>query len=54
MWETLDEKRACRIRYIVSIGGYGEDEEKWPQAHEALVKCNDSFGKGVAPVSKNL
>ena len=27
-WETLEEKRACRISYVVGLGGW-QDEEKW-------------------------
>jgi hypothetical protein len=53
LWETLDEKRACRIRYIVSIGGW-QDEEKWPQAHEALINAMIRLEKALRPYLKNL
>lgn len=53
LWETLDEKRACRIRYIVDVGGW-QDEEKWPQAHETLVNAMIRLEKALRPHLKNL
>ena len=53
LWETLDEKRACRIRYIVNVGGW-QDEENWPQAHEALVNAMIRLEKALRPHLKNL
>lgn len=52
-WETLDEKRACRISYIVDIGGW-QDEEKWPQVHAALVDAMIRLEKALRPHLKNL
>jgi len=53
LWETLDEKRACRIRYIVDIGGW-QDDDKWPQAHEALVDAMIRLEKALRPHLRNL
>ena len=53
LWETLDEKRACRIRYIANVGGW-QDEEKWPQAHETLVNAMIRLEKALRPHLKNL
>lgn len=53
MWETLEEKRACRIRHIVDIGGW-QDEDKWPRAHEALVNAMIRLEKALRPHLKNL
>lgn len=53
LWETLDEKRACRIRCIVSVGGW-QDEEKWPQAHEALVGAMIRLERALRPHLKSL
>lgn len=35
-WESLETKRACRIKKVIPIGGY-QDEAKWQEAHVALV-----------------
>jgi len=52
-WETLEEKRACRISYVVGLGGW-QDEEKWPQVHEALVSAMIRLEKTLRPYLKNL
>lgn len=36
-WERLEGKRACRISKRITMGGYRDEEEKWPQIHEAMV-----------------
>jgi hypothetical protein len=52
-WDTLEERRACRISYIVDLGGW-RDEEKWPQVHEALVSAMIRLEKALRPHLKNL
>ena len=52
-WEILEEKRACRISYVVDLGGW-QDEEKWPQVHEALVSTMIRLEKALRPHLKNL
>ena len=45
-WEPLENKRACRIAKTVSAGGW-QDEEKWSDAHAAMVdsmiRLNDAL-----------
>lgn len=53
LWETLEEKRACRIRYVVGIGGW-QDEEKWPEVHKTLVDAMIRLEKALRPYLKNL
>ena len=36
-WERLNDKRACRIAYIVTTGGYKSDESKWPEIQDAMI-----------------
>lgn len=36
-WERLDSKRACRIKYLIELGGYRTPEAKWPEVHAAMV-----------------
>ncbi|MBC7910993.1 MAG: DUF4268 domain-containing protein [Pyrinomonadaceae bacterium] len=36
MWESLEGRRACRIRQLITIGGY-RDEDKWPEIQAQMV-----------------
>ena len=38
-WQRLKVKRACRIRYPIPIGGYGDDQPKWPQIQDAMINA---------------
>ena len=35
-WQRLEGRRACRIAYRMTAGGW-RDEEKWPEVHEAMI-----------------
>lgn len=48
-WESLEGKRACRISKEISTGGYRDDEEKWPQIHEAMVDAMIRLSKALKP-----
>ena len=36
-WQRLEGKRACRIGKRFSLGGYRDDEERWPEIQEAMI-----------------
>lgn len=36
-WERLDMKRACRIKYVITLGGYRNPESEWPAIQTAMV-----------------
>ena len=52
-WESLEGKRACRIRKVIQIAGW-QDEEKWPQAHEAMVDAMINLDRALRPHIKQL
>ena len=52
-WERLEGKRACRIKMLINIGGY-RDEEKWPQIHEAMVDAMMRLEKSLKPYISKL
>ena len=52
-WQRMEERRACRIRKVI-IGGYRDDEEKWPEIHAAMVDAMIRFEKAIRPHLKNL
>ena len=36
-WQRLESKRACRINKRFSLGGYRDDEERWPEIQDAMI-----------------
>lgn len=46
-WERLEGKRACRISKKITMGGYRDEEEKWPQIHEAMVDSMIRLSKSL-------
>ncbi|MCK4788365.1 MAG: DUF4268 domain-containing protein [Desulfobacteraceae bacterium] len=53
-WQQLEGKRACRIRRQFTIGGYRDDEEKWPLIHEAMVNAMIRLEKALKPHIKGI
>jgi hypothetical protein len=53
-WERLEGKRACRIRKRIKVGGYRNEEEKWPQIHEAMVNDMIRLEEALRPYIKKL
>ncbi|MBN1816464.1 MAG: DUF4268 domain-containing protein [Sedimentisphaerales bacterium] len=51
-WQPLEGRRACRIRKLFELGGYRDEEEKWPQIHEAMVDAMIRFEKALRPYIK--
>lgn len=52
-WEPLPDSRACRIKKVIEIGGW-QNEDKWEEVHEKLIdycmRMKDSFD----PIISNL
>jgi hypothetical protein len=44
-WERLDEKRACRVRYVLRQGGLTDSEEKWPEIQNGMIDTMDRLAK---------
>ena len=53
-WESLEGKRACRISEIINVGGYRDEEAKWPAIHEAMVDSMISLEKALKPFIAKL
>jgi hypothetical protein len=47
-WERLDDKRGCRVRFVLRDGGL-VDEGKWPAIQDAMVAAMDRLAKAVKP-----
>jgi hypothetical protein len=48
-WQRLDEKRACRIAYIIAAGGYKSDESKWPGIQDAMIDAMTRLENALTP-----
>lgn len=48
-WERLDDRRACRIAYTTTAGGWRSDEAKWPEIHDAMIDGMVRLEQAVRP-----
>jgi hypothetical protein len=48
-WERMDAKRGCRIKKDLTLGGYRDDEQKWPKIHEVMVDAMIRLHNALAP-----
>jgi hypothetical protein len=53
-WQQLEGKRACRIKKLVSAGGYRDDESKWPIIHQEMIETMARFEKTLKSHIKTL
>lgn len=52
-WQKLEERRACRIRKVIGIGGY-QDEAKWPEIYVAAADAMCRLEKAMRPFIEKL
>lgn len=48
-WETLEGKRACRVRSALNDGGYRLAEEDWPRLHETQIDAMVRLERAMKP-----
>jgi len=53
-WERLEERRACRIKFLDGSGGYRSPEETWPTIQDGIIQSMDRLQKSVKPFLKKL
>lgn len=53
-WHELENRRACRIRKTITIGGYRDAEEKWPIIHEAMIDAMIRLERALSPHIKKI
>jgi hypothetical protein len=53
-WQRLDDKRACRIAYTTTVGGYKSDEAKWPATQDAMIDAMIRLEAALAPHLEKL
>jgi hypothetical protein len=52
-WQRLDDRRACRIRKVINLGGW-RDAEQWAGIHEAATDAMARLEKALKPHIVNL
>jgi hypothetical protein len=50
LWDRLDHRRACRIKYEVDLGGYRSPEAKWPEIQAEMVSRMIALEKALGPL----
>ena len=53
-WERLDGKRACRIRYTQTGGGYRASEDKWPEIQDGIIQAMNRLELALRPFLNTL
>ncbi len=53
-WQRLDEKRACRVAYLMTIGGYKDDEATWQTIQTAMIDAMVRLEKSLSPFIAGL
>lgn len=53
-WQRLEGKRACRIRFTLSAGGYRSPEDSWPVLQDQIIGVMDRLEKALRPHLKQL
>lgn len=48
-WERLDNARASRIAKYIDLGGYRDDEERWPEIQDAMIDAMVRLEKALRP-----
>lgn len=53
-WEALDGKRACRIRFALTEGGYRSPEEQWEPLHDSQIDAMIRLERAFKPHIRGL
>lgn len=52
-WQRLDDRRACRIRHVLTLGGLA-DRDRWPEIQEVMIDAMVRLEKALKPQIKRL
>ena len=47
-WSAAEDRRVCYIRKAIPLAGW-QDEDKWPEAHEAMIDAMINLERALRP-----
>lgn len=53
-WQSLEGKRACRIRKTIATGGYRNEEGGWAAIHDEMIRAMVGLEKALGPYLKKI
>jgi Domain of unknown function (DUF4268) len=53
-WERLEDRRACRVRFMREGGGYRAPEQEWPTIQDAIITAMNRLEQALRPFLKQL
>ena len=54
LWDRLDDKRACRVKHLIKLGGYRSPESQWPEIQSEMVDTMSRLEAALKPVLASL
>ncbi len=54
LWERLDDKRASRISHVIRLGGYRDEESRWPEIQDAMIDAMIRFEQSLRPLFSRI
>ena len=54
LWERLDHRRACRIKYEIDLGGYRSPESAWPEIQAQMVSRMLRLEQALGPLLEKV
>ena len=54
LWERLDHRRACRIKYEIDLGGYRSPESAWPEIQAEMVSRMLRLEQALGPLLEKV
>ncbi len=53
-WQRLEGKRACRVISFIPLGGYRDEESKWPSIQDAMIDAMVRLENALRPCIAKL
>jgi hypothetical protein len=53
-WDAKEDRRACFVRKPLAVGGYRDDQSRWPVIQDAMIDAMVRLEKAVKPHLANV
>jgi hypothetical protein len=54
VWETLEGRSMCKIRYYLNNGGYRSPQEQWPVIQDKIIEAMNRLEQTLKPYLSRL